>query len=298
MRNRLSYTAVETYLRCPKEYYLHYIGNLREETTGSALVFGNAMDAGLNALLQGNNDYQQVFKDTLIKNKTKSVRYSKSDIDESLVSFVPSNLEELLQKKTHNLFNEEDQAQFNDIAFESLLAKGKLIIEAYKEQVMPLIKRVISVQKTFSLSNEEGDQFIGFIDLIAELHDGRIVVFDNKTTSVKYAEDSVKNSKQLATYLISEGNESTLAGFIAVHKKILKREPRVKIQVIIDNVDESVINSTFDDYDKVNNLIKDGEFPRNNDSCIRVWGKCPFYGLCKNNDKTGLIDTSKEKKDD
>lgn len=312
MKNRLSYSAIEKYLSCPKEYYLHYVAKLRDKMTSSALLFGSAIDNGLNALVMGKPDYYQIFLDSITNveingNKEKlpgtdKVRFFKSDIDYVLLPehmkfrYTKEQVQDLLDRK--NYHTEDETKEFNEIAYQCILTKGQLIFEAYKTQVMPLFKRVISVQKAFSLSNDDGDEFIGFIDLTVELHDGRIVVFDNKTTSVKYEENSVKESKQLATYVIAEGNDSTLAGFIAIHKKILKKEPRVKIQVIIDNVDESVIDLTFENYDLVNQKIKEGEFPQNFDSCNRPWGRCPMYELCHNNDMSQLVDTTKVEKND
>ncbi len=144
------------------------------------------------------------------------------------------------------------------------------------------------------MTNDEGDQFIGYIDLIAEWEDGRTVVFDNKTTSKKYEENSAKESKQLATYLATEKYE--YIGFIVIEKKIRKNTPKVRIQVIIDKVDDSLIESVYEDYDRVNTLIKRGEFPQNFNSCESVYGKCQFFNICRSGDFEGLIDVSKEKK--
>jgi hypothetical protein len=48
---KFSHSALEKYRTCPKLYNLHYNQRLRPMTIGSSLVFGNAMDAGFNAVL-------------------------------------------------------------------------------------------------------------------------------------------------------------------------------------------------------------------------------------------------------
>lgn len=291
MKNRLSYTSVETYLDCPRKYYYNYIANLREEAVGSALIFGNAIDKALNAMILKKEDYKEVFEKSISKQEINGkeedlsistlVRYSKSDLTEEPTK---EDLEFLNQKKNPG--------------WVSLRRKGYLLLEAYEQQVLPKIKKVIDVQKFIYLNNDDGDQFIGFVDLICEWEDGRVIVFDHKTSSIKYPDDSVKNSKQLATYLIATGQTHTVSGYIVLNKKLNKREPRVKIQIIIDNVSEDVINSTFEDYDKVNHLIKRGEFPKNESACFKPWGVCQFSKFCKSGDMTGLIDVSKNKKDE
>lgn len=47
----ISFTGVDTYLRCPQQYKLHYKDKIRPVNISSALHFGTALDAAINAIL-------------------------------------------------------------------------------------------------------------------------------------------------------------------------------------------------------------------------------------------------------
>lgn len=51
MTIKLSHSAKDTFLQCPKKYDLHYNQKIRPTYEGSALFFGNAVDEALNVLL-------------------------------------------------------------------------------------------------------------------------------------------------------------------------------------------------------------------------------------------------------
>lgn len=50
--NRLSHSAVSTYLTCGHKYKLHYVDKLRSTQTSAALIFGGAVDKAIDAMLQ------------------------------------------------------------------------------------------------------------------------------------------------------------------------------------------------------------------------------------------------------
>lgn len=291
----LSHTAKEKYLDSPRAYYLHYLLNLREEQCGSALVFGNAIDNALNILLTEKDlekAKQEFYKnmrtftyndETLDLLNTNKIKYSKSDLDESLV---PEGTEEKLRSWT------------------SLYGKGLMFLDAYNEQIIPNIKKVLAVQQYVEIKNETGDKIIGFVDLICDWDDGTtkgVVVFDNKTSSVDYKQDKIQNdAPQLATYNeapIVKNFNPDYVGYIVISKKIRKKDPRVRINVIIDKIPESLIEKTFADYDKVLYNIKMGNFECSG-KCDKPWGNCPYKKYCESGgcDTTGLVKLKKDKK--
>ncbi len=309
---KLSWSSTQTYLENPRKFLLKYILKYREKTIGSALVFGNAIDKGLNILLTTKN--VQVAEEYAIEeltryklngevlelNNTDKVIYSNSDIDldlleESQALGYEPVLAELLEAKRNEGLDPEQQRIFNQIANLCLKEKARMIIKAYNEQIMPNIKEVLFVQQPFTITNDINDEFIGFIDLKCVWDDGTIkgiVRFDNKTTSKKYEDNSVAESGQLATYDVADDYSADYSGFIAIHKKIRKnKEPRVRIQVIIDNVSQETIDKTFEDYDRVNMLVKRGEFPANCESCkINKYNqRCQYYDICFHNDYSNVI---------
>ena len=50
--DHLSYSSVNTYQRCPLQWYFRYIERLPEEVLGSALVFGSAIHSGIERHFQ------------------------------------------------------------------------------------------------------------------------------------------------------------------------------------------------------------------------------------------------------
>lgn len=286
----LSHTAKEKYLDSPRAYYLHYLLNLREEKCGSALFFGNAMDNALNVLLLERdlnkaiiefNKQMRTFtynNETLDILKTDKIKYSKSDVDDSLI---PEGTPDELR------------------AWASLLTKGTMFLETYEKEILPKIKKVLAVQQHIEIGNEAGDKIVGFIDFICEWEDGRIVIFDNKTSSVDYAKDKLQDdAPQLATYKeskIAQDLNVTHQGYIVISKKVRKKDPRVRIEVIIDQIPETLVEKTFADYDKVLKCIKMGEF-KCSGTCDRPWGKCPYKSYCETDgaDLTGLVKIAKK----
>jgi len=318
---KVSYTANEKFQVSPRSYYLHYLRKLREEVVGSALPFGSVFDTAQGTLLmerdleKSKSIFTKLWKSQQINGKwenmstTNKVRWSKSDYDE-------------------NILTEEDKALISkgkaNQAWVSMHRKGILMLEAYSEQVLPHLKKVVSTQGYVKIENEEGDLIRGYIDLIAEWelnkevavsykdtdlnltksllelekYNGEIVVFDNKTASQKYKEDSVRTSRQLGTYIQDTNipEEVKYAGYIVVPKKFRKNKlPKIPIQVIIDDIPKEIIEDIFDEYEDTIKGIKLGEFPCTGDCKKTPWGCC-YKKFCESEgqDTTGLIYVGKD----
>jgi len=54
--NKISSSSIRTYSECARKYELHYVERLRAKTISGALLFGSAIDNGLNFLLQNPTD--------------------------------------------------------------------------------------------------------------------------------------------------------------------------------------------------------------------------------------------------
>lgn len=315
MNNKLSYTAVEKYIQCPKAYYLYYIRNMREKSVGSALIFGSAIDVGVNTLLESkqahpNQDDGLIFttlidaEEQFIKqitkqklngvetdlSKTSLLKYSNSDFDPDVLTkeqtkelqdftkqkSLDSHHEYLVQMKRQGLLTGEAHRQFNYMSWLSLKQKGLMMIDAYQKQVIPNIEEVLDVQKFFSLKNDEGDEFLGFIDYICRWKGiSGIVVKDNKTSSSAYKASQADESKQLHSYVgalneLGYTKEPISIGFDVLNKVIRKKkEPRVNIQFIPGKVNTDLIDAVFQDYDTVNEAIHDGLFESKHPECSK-----------------------------
>lgn len=335
---KLSFSAISKYVKCPKMYNLHYNLRVREVTKGSALFFGTAIDDALNTLLNDPERSLErclaTFRDKWTTQEINSVKTPLADdpnviffngdfdigvlLDEDSFiifehlknlgfEFDSQNLDqihkELCTSKREKRFTADEKVIFNYLAWYSLLRKGEMILNAYYTQVLPRIVRVISMQKYFSIRNDVDDELIGFIDMIAEFlcDDGvvRVIRFDHKTSALKYEDDSVKESEQLATYTIATEEEwpQKTAAFIVMEKKIRKKDPRVRITVIIDEIPQALEDKVLEQYDNACEKIKAGEFPANLESCVDAKGfRCSYYKLCHESSMDGLVSLDTKEK--
>lgn len=200
--NKLSHSNVTKYQECGFAYKLHYIDKIRPIAEPSTLTFGGCVDKAFSAMLvPGEKTPEAIFLEEWEKayGNNPNATFSKSDLDEELAN-TPQ---------------------------ESLKQKGLLMLKALREQILPQIETVYSVQEPITLENqdESGDSVIGFIDLVVKLKGyDKPIIMDLKTSSVVYKPDSVKESQQLTlyTYAVGEKYKTNLAGFIVLNKKIRK----------------------------------------------------------------------------
>ncbi len=181
----------------------------------------------------------------------------------------------------------DTQRMYNYICWLSLKQKGLMLIDAYRKQVMPEIEEVFDVQKRISLPDGD-DEFMGYIDAILSFNSesGVKYVCDNKTSSRPYKQDSVQTSEQLACY--SEHEENDKCAFIVLEKKLRKREPKVRSNIIKDTMPEETINDTFDKITEVFEGVSEEKFEKNFDACYQYGRKCEYYDYCRTGDLKNL----------
>lgn len=292
MSIKISHSAKEMYLRSPRSYFYHYLLNIRQKTAQSALFFGNIIESGLNVLYAGGTLEQAL--ETFTKNfiivnyngvdedmrTSENIKFLKSDWDEDLFT----------EKELKDLEGRTDQFK----CWESLRRKGELMIKAYYNDIFPQINKIISTQETFSIKNDSGDEIVGAADLICELKDGRLVLADNKTSSSSYSKDAVlreQYGKQLALYynVLMEKYPLDAAGFFVMEKKIRKKDPKTRTQIIFDKPPEQLIENTLQEFDNTITSIKQGNFPCCSPQCDAYGQKCPYKSYCTTgDDMTGL----------
>ena len=178
---------------------------------------------------------------------------------------------------------------YNYACWLCLKNKALMLFEHYRTEILPKIEEVYSIQKSVSLPDGK-DEFIGYIDFIASFVDepGVKYVVDNKTSSSPYPADSVKTSTQLSAYCEFVGTDK--AAYIVLEKKIRKRDPKVRSQIIKDYIPEQQFEETFDNLSEVFYNINEGKFEKNLDSCFQYGKKCPYYDFCRDGSTEGLVD--------
>lgn len=361
MASRLSHSAIARYQTCGRSYFYHYKKRLRPTTTSGALLFGSAMDAALNELATTKNlegarkAFEAEWHKAKVGNKNvvlafcEDIVYAASDCDLELLTNddvaaleaamdsrgFQGNIEILYEtileaKKRRGWANlsAKERQWYNYANWLSLRAKGHIMLTAYNERILPMFKEVLASQLEYELKNDDGDSIIGFIDLVVKLHDGRVVIFDNKTSSIEYAEDSVKRSQQLALYKngIAGKFPTEWAGYVVIRKGIIKNRskmckvcafeaergarhktctneiegkrcggewtewinPDADINVLIDSIPKATEDLIMENCADITHLINQEAFPRNLNSCKMPWGDCAYMKLCWEGSEEGL----------
>ena len=304
--NNLSFTALSKYLSCPEEYNLYYNERIRLDQIGSPLYFGKAVDNALNTLLLTRDitKAKELFNTLFIDDK--DVVYSEMDVDAEIIT----------------------QEQYEQSpAYYSMKEVGNIILDSYNKEVMPKIKKVMAIQEETIITSVDGDKLKILPDLVCEWEDGTIILFDNKTSSLPYDNDSADKSIQLSLYyeILKDKYSLQKLGFIVMRKNLKKNrikicsecgydgsgarhstcpnkknngrcggiwnetiQPEAYIQIIINEPNQVFINNILDTTDKVNHNIKSKNFYKNLGACKRGKRLCDYYNLCHNNSMQGL----------
>ncbi len=367
-KNRLSNSAANKFMSCAEEYNLHYNKRLRGKYQSAALFFGSAVDSGMNSLLKNDGkdpfdvfDYSWRFarldgqEDREYLTDSNKIVYSDKDFDKDLLGDDDINLlkektslitkDEVLEyykvlseKKKQYSWNKlslSDQKMFNLYNWLSLRKKGHLMIETFKQKIAPNIIKVLDVQRYIKLENEKGDSIIGYVDLICEWKNEGVVIFDLKTSSIRYEDESVLTSPQLTLYkaALYDTYKTDKCGYLVLSKTVNKNRvkicsvckydgsgarhktcsneytgsrcggewietvnPSIDVQVIIDSIPKRTEEIVMQNYEQINKSIKDGNFSRNLNNCVRPWGKCVYFDYCYKDDKSDLIQLESSKK--
>lgn len=205
---------------------------------------------------------------------------------------------DLLIKKKSTLDNEE-QIVYNYIVWASLVRKGYMMLDAYREQILPEIHEVYALQK--KVRSEEGeDAFEGFIDIKVSFRDfpDKIYTADNKTSSKPYSDNSAEDSDQLSTYDELDGGSGFIS-YLVVLKQLYKKPPYIRTQIIRSEVVPENVDRTFNKIQEAYEGIKSGTFTKNFASRCYFYGSpCPYYKKCHFGNEKDLVKIYAEIVDD
>jgi hypothetical protein len=333
---RLSHSSLNRYLSCPKSYELHYLKRLRPTKQSAALLFGSAIDkasevyASTRDILTATFAFNKTWLNQKINDVETDLRtctdivYSNSDIDTELLSSFHWDAMEIDRKVFELAVSKKDSDGFdnlskgekliiNRVAWECMSFKGMLMITKFAEIFDENVEEVLGSQVPIDLTNEEGDAVTGFADFVFKWK-GREqpIVFDLKTSGIRYEDDSVLTSPQLTLYvhgLREKFNNTNTAGYLVLHKRVIKNKtkvckvcnyngtgknfktcnndvngsrcggewnevlrPEIGYQVIIDDIPSILEERVLENFTEVNHGIKSQVFPRNFSSCIKYNG--------------------------
>lgn len=266
---KFSNTAKELYQLCPYKWHLHYQKKYRSVRVGSALAFGVAFDLALNELLTSRCALKshEVFLESWSEWKNKPIiDYYKSDLDRELCS--PWELQEidLPQNKA---------VSEHLLGYYTLLNKGTKMLAAYEAEILPKIKKTLSVQTEFTIPIHGTEDTVGGkLDLIAELEDGNTYILDNKTTSTPYPKNSCETKPQTALYAIGVPEHEGRVGFLTVNKKTFKT------QILTGVAPTELREAVMAEFTELSKNVQKGNFEKNRKGCMAFGQKCPYYSHC------------------
>lgn len=325
---RISHSGKSTLMQCGRKYELHYIEKLRSPKLFSSLFFGSALDNAFSRLLldkkqvlsaeevlQLDSSADEIFYNSMLKvenngevvevSKSSFADYYSSDYTPELLTsasfaliteFAPDVVDPLAFMedckaviKGKKKLSAEDVPLFNYITWLSLVEKGYLMLQAYREQIMPEIFEVYSIQEAISIKNESEDEISGLIDFTCSFvsDPGTMYVCDNKTSSKPYKPEETGTSAQLSTYC--EFKQTNKAAYVVIEKKLYAKGPRIRTQILRAEISEATFADTFAGFEDALYSISTGEFDKNLKSCFDYGRMCPFFSICKHNNYTGLV---------
>jgi RecB family exonuclease len=187
----LSHSRIDRYLRCPEQYRLYYIENLRSKFPSASLLFGQLQHRSLAFLLKEKGDPVTLFLAQWEEAKQAELTYG------------------------------------NRQTWEGLRDRGRILLEKFVSEQLPQIGDVKAVEQDFRLNITGLDlPFIGIIDLVSEKQ-GQTAVTDFKTSASAYAGYEAIMSDQLTAYQLAVPEADQLSLCVLIKTK----EPRIEWHV-------------------------------------------------------------------
>lgn len=284
---RLSNSAMDMYIRCPKSYYYRYVENLKADITSTPLLYGIAMDAALNYILESMKDKKPFNVDEA---KAVFIKHMENWNHQNRLDFFKSEVPEEIK----DIVDEADP-DHQEAVWDLIVQRGLNSIDVYIKEIVPQIEEVLVLQEKKVITNAGGHEFVFILDFIAKMKDGRVVLMDNKTASARYSKNSVKDSQQLSLYL-DQYPEIEYAGY-AVLIKNPEKERGVTYQLIIDKIPEETTAESYEKLDDTLKKIANEEFPCYPKGCGAFGKRCAYENYCKYGIKDGLVPAYEKKED-
>ena len=164
MSNKLSYSKVSSYNLCGERYRLSYVEGLQAKQARASLSFGGAFDKAGNVLLETRDlakalvefdkqwNFQWVNGKYIALKSYADIVYADADFDADLVTLTEEQEAWIKQfkidKKSKKWFeiDEEARSKYNSFCWESLRAKGVILLTSYHDKVLPKLYDIKAIQ--------------------------------------------------------------------------------------------------------------------------------------------------------
>jgi PD-(D/E)XK nuclease superfamily len=258
---KFSYSQFSLFQKCSRYWKNSYRLKLSKPEIGASLVFGSAIDKAVSSLLDNKPDWKEVFTKTMAEIvldgkfikvfDNPNIVYANGDMDiyvlqDKDIILMDSWVKELnlstygttaveifkecvkIKKNPYKKTTPEMMKYFSRGSWLSLIRKGEILLDAFKEQILPQITEVISLQKHANIKDElSGDSVVGVIDMVVKLkqYGNSPVILDLKTSAFPYLEEQLETSPQLTLYAALESKNVAFpihVGYVVLCKNIPK----------------------------------------------------------------------------
>jgi len=166
---RISYSAIDTFNRCPLKYKFSYIDRVKVPEKPE-LFFGGLIHEIVQLALK---------KDPIIPRVDELIKH----------------LDERWQKEIFS--NELEAQQYYDLA--------KNMLRNFHASLKPGLRNIVATEKRFAIPLDKNHELIGVIDRIDKLPFGAFEVIDYKTSKNMPSQMDVDKEKQLGFYRLAIG---------------------------------------------------------------------------------------------
>jgi hypothetical protein len=239
-----SFTQINQYLRCPRQYRYRYLDGWREKEGRASMIFGRCFENAVGAYFRRKDPTATFFKEWK-QQRDASLAYTKND------------------------------------SWDRLYHQGVHLLERFAQDDRVQIRKPRqNLQVKLTRSIPSGNDFVSFVDAIGEV-DGTKCIIDWKTTTSRYPEQPdglLALDPQLVCYSWMAGlSEVSLVVFVR------KSAPEIQyLKTIIDETQRrefgQLVETTVNQIEAGQFLPHSGiRFPQN--GCV----SCPHLGMCLGN---------------
>lgn len=206
----ISFSAINTYLRCPRQYQYRYILRIPPSHRSAALAYGTATHAAL-----------AMFYEHIQSNKPEP------SVKEMQAVFTDS---------WHQQQGGEIPVLLNDGETpEGLVESANALIAVFHEQA-PRPHKVIGVEEAFSIECHDSDtgevfqeRLVGVFDAIAQDKNGQYRVLEHKSAGRRWAESQRENDLQVSAYSLAAGMTGLGDAEITVQLLLKNKKPAIEV---------------------------------------------------------------------
>lgn len=263
MAEKYSYSRLETYSKCAKQYKLNYIDRIKPPRVNVESFMGNRVHESLEFLYKDFNYLIIPTVDDVINYYIE--KWNKYYSDNVVVNNKKNNLEHyytLGQKLIYNFYHSH-QKTF-----------GEGMVVAIEKKV------------EFYLDNDQRYLFTGKIDRVHQSPDGNLELHDYKTGKTIYDQKKADNDKQLAFYQIGINREY---GFDRESVKLYWHFLVPDTILCSTRKKEQLDDLVVETIEKIKMIEASNQFPA---TCSFLCNWCPYKEMCQefsyskfNNDK-------------